>query len=349
MSRQHVRTLADDLEDWFSGEDRAWADAVTLRLLLGGVSEMRTREALLEAHDLIATSGESASDLFGAPAEYVDEHLSRWREIGLPYREAEDVPLTALVAVQGAIVAVGLSVLVGVPALLRGEAVTWSPALLLAPVLLSVLLAAVIGIHRVAATRHSRRLGVVAGVVVTAVGAGAAANIFLRFGSGPSASAWWMALYLVVHLLAAGLVLVIAPARDGARPSTGGALEDDAWTSQVAARLRTEVGFSDARAADVVAEARAHADRAGVSLVEEFGVPASFVARHTPDVAASKRREAVLYAVAAVLALVVVVTGLNDGSGVSWWALSFAALLAFVAATTWRAARREAVSSGSVG
>lgn len=341
-----------------SARDEKWAQSAAMALVLDDVPESAAVARLEQLLETLSASDEPIEELYGPAQHWAKDQLPRLREQGAvapeiarprSLREAAELTLTGTSV---------FSVLLLVVVLIGGGTTT-STVPLATPVALAL---AIVALQALFAAVLRRRPFIVA-VGVTAVTLGALST---AAGWGLTAladqvtstvSIWW-------HLPIAGVAEFLAwvldrradrsasadqrSARSTTPPETAGrttSLDDHQWLDEAAAALRLRGDLSDRRIRRLLAEARAHAEDAGSSLVEEFGSPTRYARRHRPQAGVRARRRAWWMAGVALVAMFPLIDDLL-AEGLSWRADSMlrAALVAFLAVAAglaWRTSRHE--------
>src|SRR5690625_149374 len=320
-------------------EDTDWARRVAAALLIADVLEARVVEVLEEAAAQVSDAGEPAQTLLGDPDEWVAEHRSRWREEGTVQTAAPTAVRRDLV-IETFIIASLYSGLFFVY-----ELITWSwrdpftLAGLAAPLALAVTSRAVEATFTAARARRSHTGGVIAGVLVGAVGVGVTAGTF-AVGNGVvlGSRAPLVALGAMVGYGLLAWIVAQLWREQPRRAGTHEPLSDDEWLATLGSALRSRGDMTDARIATVLTEAKEHAQDAGTSLPAEFGPPRAYAQRFDEDRAVRARRTAWLTTAGAVGVLSYNVITVLDGTPSIWdgvWLL----VSAIIAALSWRTVR----------
>ncbi|GAA3280409.1 hypothetical protein [Nesterenkonia halobia] len=364
---QTARTTPRRLEDLHRhfraargrARDEKWAQAAATALILDDVAEPAVVARLEQLLDTLRASDEPIEELYGPAQHWAEEQLPRLREQGevtpeiarpRSLREAAVITLVGTAAFSMIFLVVGL--------LDGAEAISMLP--LAAPLGLALAITLLQAVF--AAVLRRRSFLVAVGVTVVALGALSTAAgwdlVTLADQATRSLSVWW-------HLPIAGLAGLLAwgfdhvpdraawgrrRATPPATSSPGSAaqaapLDDHQWLDEAAAALRLRGDISDRRVRRVLAEARAHAEDVGSSLVEEFGSPQTYARRHGPQAGVRPRHRAWWMAGIALVATVPLIDEVIT-HGTIWhpdllrWA-GLVVLAALATGMAWRASRRE--------
>lgn len=346
-----------------SRDDQQWVSRASIALIMDGHAATDAAAGALEEQvELLETAGpessESASDLLGPAKEWADEQVASWKETGADTFD-ESPTFTwrsGLIAVPGA--AVLFTLLLGVSQLLHGDlSTTWSPGLVLMPLVLGALVIAAIAIYD-ALKRHTSfaMTAIGTGLFVIAMAA-ASAGLFgaLSAPKQPASLAWILPLagaYLLsAVLLARTLPRGASSAKAGMGPGAGastahaasdpspaagpdGAAADDAWEAACRRTARIRDDLSDTQVEQALAEARAHAREAGTSLAAQFGNPEAYARALPGDARVPRRRMVALVGVQ--LLGVIGLIALHYADGQDWgWNMSSAMLVAWALLLAW--------------
>ena len=336
-------------------EDGRWAERALSRLLLDDVRPDVAERAVREVLPVVADSGESARELFGEPQDWADDQCEAWQAEGGDVAVPPD-PMTPRAAVIGSLVGASLlTAMFAVVSVLRGElTITYSPALVALPLLLSVGVVTMNAVYETVKTRRSFRAAVfvAAGSAVGSAAVIAAVLFTVRDVLTAEGSVLW-------HLALAAGWAGLAWAADRLWPRrardlddadvTGAWSDDEAWFAVLAHELRRRDDMTDARVAEIVGESRDHVAETGLNAVREFGSPRSYAGRFDRDRRIAARRSAYLWTVLTLLPLSLQLGDLLE-QGWRWsvldpWTMTWAAVIGLRAALAWRSLAKVAGAS----
>lgn len=338
--------------------DGVWAGMALMHLARRDVKDAVAESAVRGAARLVAQTGEGPEELFGEATVWAEEQVSEWRSEGREAFSATRFTVRDVVVWSPAVAAVFSLLMVASDVLFGRWTLQWTPALILMPLLLGVLV--LIGNAVATRTRAARGFGWAVGTTVLVMVPLILLLAFFFTGitwTGPEGTflwgllqagaygllAWilcraWPAREATAHTAAAADTAhaadALAPARaDGDRPDAGASegldQSDQEWVVQARRALRARGVLTERRIAQHLAEVQAHAREAGTSLREEYG-PAEGYAWSVPgDATLGLRREILLRGAGLVLVLGLAVwTALSRGW--SWRDGAWACVLWFL-------------------
>ncbi|MBB2903033.1 hypothetical protein FHR75_003869 [Kineococcus radiotolerans] len=328
--------------------DEDWARRVRAGLLRDDVPQVLADAVLEQARAACRDSGRPATEVFGAPSEYVrqrpqesldPELRARYDRDGVP----EGFDASAVVLRLGV---VGLAISIGTTAREGWTAEHgYAHAALLAAVLATFLLGGEALRRRGAGRLRSSRSAWVGSAAVAVAGLGAAWA--LRDDPARVDVPMSAPLLACVAIVAAGVLL----RRRRPAAGTAGVPDDttpDEWFTRLEHLLRGRHLMAPARTRWEVDEARAFWRAGGTEHPQvEFGTPQAYAVVLTDGDDAPRRRRAAWRAAAAtlfgVLALTNLARSLIDGETGGWWRTVVALLLCGAAVASWvRLARARA-------
>lgn len=341
--------------------DGAWAGMALMHLARRDVKDAVAESAVKGAARLVAQTGEDPQELFGEATVWAEEQVSEWRSEGREAFSATRFTVRDVVVWSPAVAAVFSLLMVASDVLFGRWTVRWTPALVLMPLLLGMLV--LVGNAVATQTRAARGFGWAVGITVLVMVPLILLLAFFFTGipwTGPEGTFLWGLLQAGAYgLLAWGLTrawpardvatahvaddadaahaAAAAPARaDGDGPDAGASegpeqseQSDQEWVAQARRALRARGVLTERRIAQHLAEVQAHAREAGTSLREEYG-PAEGYAWSVPgDGTLGLRREILLRGAGLVLVLGLAVwTALSRGW--SWRDGAWACVLWFL-------------------
>ena len=354
MSTRHPQAIAVVRAARGSEADAAWGSAAVMRLVTHEVRREWADRALREAAQTLASSSESAEELFGPAEQWAAEQVRTWVETDAPafLPPDQDVrELTPRFLVIAALFYAGwVSLLFGVICLLRWEwNITLTPVWAAAPLLLSAMIMLVGWLYQ----RLSIRRGLITAVPVTLVliivfSLGAAGLFQLSRGMGEWSThlTIWLALSAGYGMLAA-ITAKLWPQRPLPHPASGRSADSTAstdleslWQQKAREALRARGGLTEHQIQEALTEAREHARDSETSLWDEFGDPWAYARKLPRDPVVSARRRVWYHAALLAFLVLLVTPDLTDGTPNPWFIGGGALLLLLEGREVTRQVRR---------
>lgn len=259
-------------------EDTDWVQTAFVTLATNSVNAATNESAVNGVIRQVAATGQSASELYGPPQEWVAQKIAVWRDKGTQVF-VEDTPLSFKEYIGFSLCLAAFYSLLSLLVLVLPSEHLGEPkvGMLVAPVILGFLTVGVGALYQQANKRWGFVRALVACVLFTLLASGVTAGIFrLLDATSTRYSSWW---FLPIAA-ALGVLGALAfrylpePSPDWAEELAPG--DEDTWLTVFIQELRARGDMTEAGAREEAYRVREHLAFSESSALEEFGDPVTY-------------------------------------------------------------------------